>query len=67
MVHGTEDTTVPVLKSVDIHAIFQEKNSQDVTYLRINGSGHGVFRQHASETVPAMREFFDRTLRKGSK
>ena len=67
MVHGTADRTVPVQQSDDLHALFQEKNSQDVTYLRIDGAGHGVFRQHASETVPAMREFFDRTLRKGSK
>ena len=63
MVHGTADTTVPVQQSDDLHALFHEKNSQDVRYLRIDGAGHGVFRQHASETVPAMREFFDRVLR----
>ena len=67
MVHGTTDTTVPVQQSDDLHSLFQEKKSQDVTYLRIDGAGHGVFRKHASETVPAMREFFDRVLRKGSK
>ncbi len=63
MVHGTADTTVPVQQSDDLNALFQEKESQDVTYLRIDGAGHGVFRQHASETVPAMHEFFDRVLR----
>ena len=63
MVHGTADTTVPVQQSDDLHSLFQEKKSQDVTYLRIDGAGHGVFRKHASETVPAMREFFDRVLR----
>ena len=63
MVHGTSDTTVPVQQSDDLHALFQEKKSQDVTYLRIDGAGHGVFRKHASETVPAMQEFFDRVLR----
>ena len=63
MVHGTADKTVPVQQSDDLHALFQTKKSQDVTYLRIDGAGHGVFRQHASETVPAMREFFDRVLR----
>ena len=67
MVHGTTDTTVPVQQSDDLYALFQKKNSQDVTYVRLDGAGHGVFRQHASETVPAMREFFDRVLRKGSK
>ena len=63
MVHGTTDTTVPVQQSDDLHSLFQEKKSQDVTYLRIDGAGHGVFRKHASETVPAMQEFFDRVLR----
>ena len=64
MVHGTADTTVPVQQSDDLHALFQQKKSQDVTYLRIDGAGHGVFRQHASETVPAMHEFFDRVFRR---
>ena len=64
MVHGTADTTVPVQQSDDLHALFQEKKSQDVTYLRIDGAEHGVFRQHASETVPAMQKFFDRVLRR---
>ena len=64
MVHGTADTTVPVQQSDDLHALFQEKKSQDVTYLRIDGAGHGVFRQYASETVPAMHEFFDRVFRR---
>lgn len=62
MVHGTADTTVPVQQSDDLHALFQEKKSQDVTYLRIDGAGHGVFRKYSSETEPAMREFFDRVL-----
>ncbi|MBT3211975.1 MAG: alpha/beta hydrolase [Planctomycetaceae bacterium] len=66
MVHGTADTTVPVQQSDDLNKLFQEHESQDVTYLRIDGAGHGVFRQHASETVPAMREFFDRVLRGNS-
>ena len=63
MVHGTADTTVPVQQSDDLNTLFQEHESSDVTYLRINDAGHGVFRQHASETVPAMQEFFDRVLR----
>ena len=66
MMHGTADTTVPVQQSDDLRALFQEKNSQDVTYLRIDGAGHGVFRQYSSETEPAMREFFDRVLGGGS-
>ena len=66
MVHGTADTTVPVQQSDDLHALFQEKKSQDVTYLRIDGAGHGVFRKYSSETEPAMREFFDRVLGGGS-
>jgi acetyl esterase/lipase len=66
MMHGTADTTVPVQQSDDLRALFQEKNSQDVTYLRIDGAGHGVFRQYSSETEPAMREFFDRVLGRGS-
>ena len=66
MMHGTADTTVPVQQSDDLRALFQEKNSHDVTYLRIDGAGHGVFRQYSSETEPAMREFFDRVLGGGS-
>ena len=63
MVHGTADTTVPVQQSDDLHSRFQEKKCRDVMYLRIDGAGHGVFRKHASQTVPAMHEFFDRVLR----
>ena len=64
MVHGTADKTVPVQQSDDLNKLFQDHESQDVTYLRIDDASHGVFRQHASETVPAMEKFFDRVLRR---
>ena len=32
-------------------------------YVRIEGSGHGVFGQNIEKAGPAMEEFFDRVLR----
>jgi hypothetical protein len=36
--------------------------AKDVSYIRIEGAGHGVFNQHAARTHTAMEEFFARTI-----
>ena len=36
--------------------------ADDVTYLRIDGAGHGVFSQKGQRTKPAMAAFFARTI-----
>lgn len=59
--HGTSDRTVDV-KHGDIFNAALKKADCDVTYIRINDAGHGVFNQHADRTKPAMEKFFERTL-----
>ncbi|HSG71523.1 MAG TPA: alpha/beta hydrolase, partial [Planctomycetaceae bacterium] len=63
MVHGTDDTTVNVEHSDRFSKALKEAGAGDVTYLRIEGSGHGVFGQHSRQTAPAMEKFFARTLK----
>ena len=64
--HGTADGTVDVAHSDRFTQALEEARADDVTYIRIDDAGHGVFNQHADTTKPAMREFFDRTIGPGS-
>ena len=52
--HGF-DTFVEALKKA---------GAKDVTYLRIDGAGHGVYGQAKKQTAPAMEKFFARTLKR---
>jgi acetyl esterase/lipase len=61
--HGTADGTVKV-KHSDVFVKALKKLGNDVTYLRIDDAGHGVFNQHADKTKRAMEAFFAQTLRK---
>lgn len=61
LIHGNADRTVDV-KHGDILVEALKKAGADVTYLRIEGAGHGVFNQHKDRTGPAMENFFARTL-----
>lgn len=62
LVHGTADKTVNVKHSDRFAKALEKAGAEDVTYLRIDGSGHGVFNEHRKETAPAMESFFARTL-----
>ncbi|NNC88579.1 MAG: alpha/beta hydrolase [Akkermansiaceae bacterium] len=62
LVHGTKDSTVKVEHSDKFAAALKAAGAKDVTYLRIEGAGHGVFNQHKAKTAPAMETFFERTL-----
>ncbi len=62
IIHGTADKTVPVSQGDALHRELREAGAKDVTYLKIEGAGHGVFNQHSERTLPAMRAFFDRVL-----
>ncbi|MEM7312196.1 MAG: alpha/beta hydrolase fold domain-containing protein [Planctomycetota bacterium] len=62
IIHGTKDTTVPVSQGRRLNQSLKEKGAKNVTYLEYEGAGHGVFGQRASETAPAMKAFFRRTL-----
>ena len=65
MIHGTADRTVPVSQSDELAKALQQAGAKDVTYMRIEGAGHGVFGQHIEKTGPAREAFFARTI--GSK
>ncbi len=60
--HGTADKTVNVKHSDLLVAALKDAGAKDITYLRIEGSGHGVYHQNRDETFPAMEAFFARTL-----
>ncbi|MEO1619044.1 MAG: alpha/beta hydrolase fold domain-containing protein [Planctomycetota bacterium] len=62
IIHGTKDGTVPVKNGDDLNAALK-KVGADVTYLRIDGAGHGAVGQHREKTYPAMEEFFARVLK----
>ena len=62
LVHGTKDTTVNVKHSDVLAEALQKVGVEDVTYLRIEGAGHGVFNQKKEKTGPAMEKFFARVL-----
>ncbi|MEM9479176.1 MAG: alpha/beta hydrolase fold domain-containing protein [Verrucomicrobiota bacterium] len=63
--HGTKDNTVDVKHSDSFVAALKDAGAKDVTYLRIEGAGHGVFNQHKDECGPAMEAFFARVLKEG--
>jgi len=62
LIHGAADRAVNV-KHGDVLAEALKSAGCDVTYIRIDGAGHGVYNQHAGRTKPAMEEFFARTLK----
>lgn len=62
IVHGTADRTVNVKQADTFVEALKKAGAKDVEYIRIEGSGHGVFGQHRSRTYPAMEKFFERTL-----
>lgn len=61
VIHGTADKTVPVFQG-DCFAKALKDVGADVTYLRYDGAGHGVFHQKSDKTGPALEKFFQRTL-----
>lgn len=61
--HGTNDRTVDVKHSDTFVEALRKVGAEDVTYVRIDGAGHGVFNQHGERSGPAMERFFQKTLR----
>jgi acetyl esterase/lipase len=62
LIHGTDDTTVPVEPLDRFVAAMRDAGHPDLEYLRIEGAGHMVVHQHSGETGPAMSAFFARVL-----
>ncbi len=63
LIHGTADRTVDV-KHADLFVkALKEAGAKDVTYIRVDGAGHGVFGERSARTGSAMEAFFARTLR----
>ena len=65
IIHGTADKTVPVGQSDELAKALRQAGAKDVTYMRIDGGGHGVFGQNIEKMGPAREAFFARTI--GSK
>lgn len=63
LVHGTADKTVHVKHGDTFVEALKAAGAKDVTYLRIEGAGHGVHNQQSAKTLPAMEAFFERVLR----
>lgn len=63
LVHGTKDSLVNVKHGDTFVEALKKSGAKDVTYIRVDGAGHGVFNQHKAKTGPAMEKFFARTLR----
>jgi len=59
IVHGDEDSTVPVEQSIDFHAALVEAGV-DTTLRIVVGAGHGGFQ---AEVAPEVKTFFDAHLR----
>jgi len=66
VIHGTADGTVPLSQGEKLVEALKEAGAKDVTFLKFDGAGHGVFQQHADQTYPAMEAFFARTLKPSS-
>ena len=66
IIHGTKDNTVNVAHGDRLVEALEKAGAKDVTYIKIEGAGHGVFNQHADRTKPAMEAFFERTIGPGS-
>jgi acetyl esterase/lipase len=64
LISGTEDRIVTV-ESVDAYVEkLRAAGAPDVTYLRVEGSDHGVaYQMHMEPSMAAISEFFARTLR----
>lgn len=62
IIHGTADRTVPFGQGERFAEALRKAGAKDVTFIKFEGAGHGVFGQHADETRPAMEQFFARTL-----
>jgi acetyl esterase/lipase len=63
VVHGTADNTVPFSQGEKFVRALKAAGAKDVTFMKYEGAGHGVFNQHIDETGPAMEAFFARTLK----
>jgi dipeptidyl aminopeptidase/acylaminoacyl peptidase len=63
VIQGTADRTVDIAHGDRFVEALKKAEAKDVTYLRIEGAGHGVFNKHAKQTQPAMGAFFKRTIR----
>ncbi len=59
IVHGTKDGTVPIEQAELFHEKLK-KNEVDVTFVRIEGGGHGI---GGPEVMKCVTSFFDKHLR----
>ena len=67
LVHGAADTTVNVKHGDTFHAALKKAGAKHLEYIRVDGAGHGVFRQASKKTSPAMEAFFKKHLLEAQK
>jgi len=61
--HGTADKTVDVKHSDTFVEALKQAGAKDITYIRVDGAGHGVFNQDPQKNRRLMDAFFERTLK----
>jgi len=63
VIHGNADGTVPFSQGQSFAEALKKSGARDVTFLEVEGAGHGVFMQQQDIAHPALEKFFARTLR----
>jgi len=63
IMHGMADGTVPFSQGESFAKALEAAGAKDVTFMKFEGAGHGVFGQHSDKTHPAMEQFFARVLK----
>jgi len=62
ILHGVDDKTVPIAQS-ELLADALKKAGIDVTFVRIEGAGHGGTQFHSAERMQTIVQFFDKHLK----
>ena len=62
VLHGTSDTVVNIRQADRFVQALHQANARDISYVRVEGAGHGVFGQRREISAPTMETFFSRTI-----
>ncbi len=62
LIHGAKDGTVAFSQAESFVKAAKMAGAKDITLLKFDAAGHGVYNQHRDKTFPAMEKFFARTI-----